>query len=190
MPTPGWRSISRRRGASSRSDPTPWRSREALDAEQATGTVGSAWQAFTSTLGRWTSRILKDPLRALVAVARFPLTWFVVGAGVAWFLRKRYRRASSLRAREAMAGADPRLTAAYARYLRAMKRGAGLIPGSTETDEELLRRLRASRGEQAGALAEEFITLYRRARYGGGAADPTSLGTLTRELERALRQER
>ncbi len=168
-------------------DPTPWRSREALQAQQKTTTWAAAWQAVTSALRRWTSRLLDSPLKALTEVASFPLTWLIVGAGVAWRLLRRYRRGRALKTREAMRGADPGLAAAYARYLRAMKRGAGLVPGPTETDEELLGRLRATRGNRAGALAEEFLTRYRRARYGGGAADPASLGKLATELERHLR---
>ena len=92
-------------------------------------------------------------------------------------------------AREAMRAGSPALASAYARYLRAMKRGAGLIPSPTETDEELLHRLRATRGERAGALAEAFLTRYRQARYGGATVDVASLGGLTTELERHLRQE-
>jgi protein-glutamine gamma-glutamyltransferase len=166
--------------------PTPWRSREALEEQQATGTVGAAWQALTSALGRWSSHVLSSPLEALSAVASFPPTWLLAGAWVAWRQLRRYRRGRATRTREAMRGADPGLTAAYARYLRAMKRGAGLVPSPTETDEELLGRLRSSHGDRAGALAEEFLTRYRRARYGGGAVDPSSLGTLTAELERLL----
>ncbi|MBN1208857.1 MAG: transglutaminase domain-containing protein [Myxococcaceae bacterium] len=152
-------------------DPTPWRSREALLGKEQPGGLGAIWGAFTSALSA-------------------PPTWLVVAALVGWRLVARYRRKRTLRPREAMRGADPGLTAAYARYLRAMKRGAGLVPSPTETDEELLLRLRAARGARAVALAEEFITHYRRARYGGGAADPASLGALTSELERTLRQER
>ncbi|MFL5347251.1 MAG: DUF3488 and DUF4129 domain-containing transglutaminase family protein [Hyalangium sp.] len=170
-------------------DPTPWRSREALQEQQRMSTWAAAWQAFTSTLRRWTSRLLDAPLEVLSDVASFPLTWLAVAAGVAWRLFRRYRRGRDPRTRHAMRGADPGLETAYARYLRAMKRGAGLVPAPTETDEELLSRLRAARGERAGALAEEFITRYRRARYGGGPADPASLGKLTTELEHHLRQD-
>jgi transglutaminase-like putative cysteine protease len=170
-------------------DPTPWRSREALEAQDATSTLGAAWQAFSAAWGRWTSRLVSSPLESLRVVASFPLTWLVVGACVAWRLMSRHRRQRIPRARQAMRGTDPGLATAYTRYLRAMKQGAGLVQGPTETDEELLSRLRASRGARAGALAEEFLGLYRRARYGGGAVDAASLGTLTRELERVLRRD-
>ncbi|WP_224369446.1 transglutaminase family protein [Hyalangium versicolor] len=171
-------------------DPTPWRSREPLDAQAAISTWSAAWQAFSSGFRRWTERLLDSPLEALLAVVSFPLTWLVVGVGVAWRLVKRYRRERVPKARAAMRGTDPGLAAAYARYLRAMKRGANLVPAPTETDEELLNRLRTARGDRAGALAEAFIARYRQARYGGDAADPALLGKLTVELEQLLRQER
>jgi len=171
-------------------DPTPWRSRDALLAEQATGTVGAAWQAFSSALRRGLSRLLSSPSEALSTVASSPLTWLLLTAGLAWRLLARYRRGRVAMARKAMRGESPALAAAYARYLRAMKRGAGLIPSPTETDEELLLRLRTTRGDRAGALATEFLTRYRQARYGGAAADLTALGGLAGELERLLRQER
>ncbi|WP_224249418.1 transglutaminase family protein [Hyalangium gracile] len=170
-------------------DPTPWQSREELEAQQSTGTLGAAWQAFSSALRRGWARLLESPLEVLADVANHPLTWLVVAVGVVWRLLKRYRFGRAPKVRQAMRGADPGLAAAYARYLRAMKRGADLVPGPTETDEELLHRLRASRGARAGAVAEEFLTRYRQARYGGGAVDPATLGTLTTELERVLRQE-
>jgi transglutaminase-like putative cysteine protease len=171
-------------------DPTPWRSREALFEDKATGTLGAAWQAFTSALGRGFSRLVNSPAEALAAVGRSPLTWILVGAALVWRLLARYRRGPTSRTREAMRGADPGLVAAYARYLRVMKRGAGLVPSPAETDEELLLRLRATQGDRAGALAEEFLTRYRQARYGGQAADPASLGVLTADLDRLLRQKR
>jgi hypothetical protein len=123
-------------------------------------------------------------------MANSPVTWILVGAGLVWRLLVRYRRGATSRTRAAMRGADPGLTAAYARYLRVMKRRAGLVPSPAETDDELLLRLRATQGERAGALAEEFLARYRQARYGGRAADPTSLGVLTAELERLLSQKR
>jgi hypothetical protein len=171
-------------------DPTPWRSREALFADDSMGTLGAAWQAFTSALGRGFSRLVSSPAEALAAVGSSPLTWLLVGAGLVWRLLARYRRGPASRARKAMGGADPGLTAAYSRYLRVMKRGAGLVPSPAETDEELLLRLRATQGDRAGALAEEFLTRYRQARYGGRAEDPASLGVLTAELDRLLRQKR
>ncbi len=169
-------------------DPTPWRSREEIFKEETTGTVGAAWQAFTSALSRGFSRLVSSPSEALAAMAGSPLTWLLVGAAVVWRLLLRYRRGPSSRTREAMRGADPSLTAAYARYLKVMKRGAGLVPSPAETDEELLRRLRTSRGIQASALAEEFLTRYRQARYGGQDADPAALGALTSQLEHLLRR--
>ncbi|HYH95205.1 transglutaminaseTgpA domain-containing protein [Hyalangium sp.] len=171
-------------------DPTPWRSRDALLADKATGTLGAAWQAFSSALRRGLSRLLSSPAAALSAVASSPLTWLVLTAALAWRLRARYRHKRATTARKAMRGENPALTAAYTRYLRAMKRGAGLIPSTAETDDELLLRLRTTRGDRAQALAAEFLTRYRRARYGGGAIDLASLGKLTAELERLLRQQR
>lgn len=169
-------------------DPTPWRSRDALMAQEAQGKLGAAWQAFTSALSRGFSRVWSAPSEVFSAVASSPVTWLLgLAALVAWQWR-RSRRARGTQAREALRGASPALASAYARYLRAMKRGAGLIPSPTETDEELLHRLRTTRGEHAGTLAEAFLTRYRQARYGGTSVDIASLGGLTAELERHLRQ--
>lgn len=170
-------------------DPTPWRSREALDAQQTPGALSAALQAAGSTLRRWLSRLMDSPLEALRSLALSPWLWLAVVAGAAlrWVLK--YRRARPTRRRAAMRGTDAGLAAAHARYLRAMKRGAGLVPGPAETDEELLGRLRAARGEDVARLAEEFLSLYRQARYGAAPVDPASLGTLASELERGLRQE-
>jgi transglutaminase-like putative cysteine protease len=171
-------------------DPTPWRSREEIFEDKATGKLSAAWQAFTSALRRGFSRLVSSPSEALAAVASSPVTWLLVGVGVVVWLLVRFRRGPASRTREAMRGANPGLTTAYARYLRVMRRGAGLIPSPAETDEELLLRLRATQGEQAGALAEQFLTRYRQARYGGRPEDPASLGVLTAELDRLLRQKR
>ncbi|KFE63300.1 transglutaminaseTgpA domain-containing protein [Hyalangium minutum] len=171
-------------------DPTPWRSREALMAQKAPGQLGAAWQAFTSAFRRGLARLWNSPSEALSGVASSPVTWLLVLAGLAWRLLARYRRGRVSQARAALRGESPALAAAYARYLRAMKRGAGLIPSPTETDEELLHRLRTTRGDRAGSLAEAFLTRYRQARYGGAPVDGASLGGLTAELERHLRQER
>ena len=171
-------------------DPTPWRSLKQLFGDKETGTLGAAWQAFTSALRRGFSRLVNSPAEALAAVGNSPLTWILAGAGLVWRLLARYRRRPVSRTRKAMQGADPGLTAAYARYLRVMKRGAGLVPSPSETDEELLLRLRATQGDRAGTLAQEFLTRYRQARYGGRAADAGSLGVLTAELDRLLRQKR
>jgi hypothetical protein len=83
---------------------------------------------------------------------------------------------------------DERLAAAYGRYLRTLKRRAGLVPGPSETDEELLARLVAARGEAAGEAAREFLTRYREARYRGEAAEGVGWGELVERLDAALRQ--
>jgi transglutaminase-like putative cysteine protease len=159
-------------------DPTPWQSRDALLAPQAKGRVGSALQAIASFFRRWTSSLLS--LEALGAL-------LVIAAGVWWRLRARGRRQRVERPREAMRGTDPRLAAIYTRYLRAMKRGAGLVPGASETDEELLLRLRAARGDDAANMAHAFIKLYRQVRFGGAVSDFDSLVALATALDRQLR---
>jgi hypothetical protein len=170
-------------------DPTPWRSREALQAQQTPGALKSAWQAAASLIRRGFSRLVASPLEALEAVAKYPLTWLVAVAVLAWRGLSRYRRTRASQPRTAMRGTNPELTAAHARYLRTL-RGAGFTPGPSETDDELLSRLRAARGDNVARVAEEFIALYRRARYGSGPVEAASLGALTSELERTLRSER
>ncbi|HEX8703368.1 MAG TPA: transglutaminase-like domain-containing protein [Myxococcaceae bacterium] len=159
-------------------DPTPWQSRDALLAPQAQGRFGSALQAVASFFRRWSSRLLSmETLAALLVIA----------AGVWWRLRARGRRQRAPRAREAMRGSDPRLAQIYARYLRAMKRGAGLVPSPAETDEELLQRLRTVRGDEAANKAQAFLKLYRQVRFGGAVSDFDSLVALATDLDRRLR---
>jgi transglutaminase-like putative cysteine protease len=168
-------------------DPTPWQSREELQPPQATGPVGALLQAVGSFLRRWTSQLLASPLEALGALARAPLTWLLVALLAGWRLRTRVRRQRALRPREAMRGADPRLAAIYARYLRAMKRGAGLVPSPAETDEELLLRLRMARGDDVANMAHAFLTCYRQVRFGGAMSDFDSLSALATALDQRLR---
>lgn len=170
-------------------DPTPWRSREVIDSQQTPGALKAALQAAASTARRWFSRLMDSPLEALRTVVLSPWPWLIVAVLMVlrWWVRFRWARPT--RQRAAMRGADAELATAYARYLRSMKRGAGIVPGPSETDEELLNRLHAARGANVAKLAGEFISLYRRARYGGGQVDPTSLGTLVAEIDRTLRQE-
>jgi hypothetical protein len=168
-------------------DPTPWQSRDALLPPQAAGPVGSALQAVGSFFRRWTSHLLASPLETLGALARAPLTWLFVALLAGWRLRTRVRRQRALRPREAMRGEDPKLAAIYARYLRAMKRGAGLVPSPSETDEELLLRLRSARGDEAANMAHAFLTIYRRVRFGGAMSDVDSLVALATALDQRLR---
>jgi hypothetical protein len=161
-------------------DPTPWQSRDALLAPQARGRVSAALQAFASLFRRWTSSVLSSPLEVLAVLA-------LIGGPVWWRLRARGRRQRAPRPREAMRGTDPKLAAIYARYLRAMKRGADLVPSPSETDEELLLRLRQARGDEAADLAHSFIKLYRQVRFGGAMSDVDSLVTLATALDHKLR---
>lgn len=168
-------------------DPTPWQSRDALLPPQARGGVGSALQAVASFFRRWTTQVLSSPLETLVMLAQAPITWVLALLVVGWRLRARVRRQRALRPREAMRGTDPRLAAIYARYLRAVKHGAGLVPGPAETDEELLLRLRTARGDEPADMAQAFIKLYRQVRFGGAMSDINSLVALATDLDRKLR---
>ncbi len=159
-------------------DPTPWQSRDALLEPQATSRLASAFQAVASVFRRWSSRLLSLETLAVL---------LVIAAGVWWRVRTRGRRQRAMKTREAMRGADPKLAAIYARYLRAMKRGAGLVPSPSETDEELLLRLRAVRGDEAAGLAQAFLELYRQVRFGGAVSDFDSLVALATDLDRRLR---
>lgn len=168
-------------------DPTPWQSRDALLAPQSQGGVDAAFQAVASFFRRWTTRLLSSPLETLLTLAQAPFTWGLVVLLMGWLLRRRVRRQRALRPREAMRGTDPRLVSIYARYLRAVKHGAGLVPGPAETDEELLLRLRSARGDEPADMAHAFIKLYRQVRFGGAMSDLDSLVALATALDRKLR---
>jgi hypothetical protein len=83
---------------------------------------------------------------------------------------------------------DAKLAALYARYLKTLERGAGLVPGPSETDDELLSRLRATRGNAVAEVAAEFLAHYREARYRGEPADTVASGALVERLAARLRQ--
>lgn len=171
-------------------DPTPWRSRdEALGVEGSAGVLGSVVEAVTTLMREWGALLRYQPLALVRAVGSSPLFWLLVGVGFVWRLRGRVRRGRGRRQRGAMGGKDARLEAAYARYLRTLKRRAGLVPGPAETDEELLERLRAARGDAVAEVAARFLESYREARYRGGVAE-APWREQVEELDAALRAER
>lgn len=170
-------------------DPTPWRSRdEALGlegsgkgwGEQVTGAVGT----FLREL--WAG-VRYHPLERAKGVMGSPVTWAGVVALGLWRWRARRRPQGVQASRGAMTGTDARVAAVYARYLKTLKREAGLEPGPAETDDELLERLRAARGEAAARVAADFLAHYREARYGGESSPLEHGSALVERLSQALR---
>jgi hypothetical protein len=172
-------------------DPTPWQSRdEALGVDSGPpGWVASAAGAVMVWLRGLAALVRYQPLELVRGLERSPLFWLTLGAFAVWQFRGVRRRRQGPTQRTAMKARDETLAAAYARYLRTLKRGAGLVPGPSETDDELLARLRATRGEAAVEVATEFLSHYREARYRGELASAPQWSALVDRLEARLRAE-
>lgn len=172
-------------------DPTPWRSREEeLGLDEPPALVGAAVQALGTWLRRAVAAVRRDPAAAAWAVVRSPATWLVLAALAVWRWRRWRPQALSRGTRAALESADARLATSYKRYLRALRRHAGLVPAPSETDDELLARLRATRGELAALPAEAFLAEYRRLRYRSAPAAQVELQEHLSRLESALRSSR
>jgi transglutaminase-like putative cysteine protease len=171
-------------------DPTPWRSRDealGLSGEER-GFLGN----LTGAVGTWLREVgaglRYQPLARARAWVGSPVFTVLVAGGVLWRLRVGRRGGRAKERRAAMGTRDVRLAAVYARYLRTLKRRAGLVPGPSETDDELLSRLRGARGDAAADVAAEFLAHYREARYRG---EPILLGPwmgLVDQLDAKLRE--
>ena len=163
-------------------DPTPWRSRdEALGIDRQPSRLGAlAGAAFAAARRLWASpRILLEALRSPWALA-------LLSVLLIWRLALARRGARGPREARSLRAADAQLHASYQRYLRALRRSAQLKPLPAETDDELLSRLQAARGEGARHAAEQFLHRYREARYRPGAARP-DLGPPLAALEEELK---
>ncbi|MBM7112585.1 transglutaminase-like domain-containing protein [Archangium primigenium] len=171
-------------------DPTPWRSRdEALGlVKEPSGRVGQVFEALGIVLRELGAGLYHQPLARLRAWAGSPGFWGLVIVGALWRWGRRWRARGPVARRKGLGTRDTRLVAVYARYLKTLERRARLVPHPTETDEELLGRLRVARGEAVAALAAAFLEDYREARYRGGAVDPTRMAAGVERLDAALRE--
>ncbi|ATB29754.1 DUF4129 domain-containing transglutaminase family protein [Melittangium boletus] len=170
-------------------DPTPWRSRdEELGlAGDKPGLVGQVFEAMGMYLRELGAGLYHQPLARAKALVGSPGFWVLVIAGVLWRWRSRRVERGPVVRRKGLGTRDTKLAAVYARYLKTLKRRAGLVPHLAETDDELLARLRAARGEAVAGLAEGFLAHYREARYRGGAVAPEQVGEWVERLDAALR---
>lgn len=172
-------------------DPTPWRSREEeLGLDEPPGLASAAVQALGTWLRRAVAAVRRDPAAAAWAVVRSPATWLVLAALAVWRWRRWRPQALSRGPRAALESEDERLATSYKRYLRTLRRHAGLVPSASETDDELLARLRATHGERAALPAEAFLAEYRRLRYRSAPAAAVELQEHLSRLESALRSSR
>jgi protein-glutamine gamma-glutamyltransferase len=171
-------------------DPTPWRSRdEALGLEGTPGWAARLGEAVGTFLRELGAGLYYQPLAQAKAVAGSPVLWTLVALGALWRWRARRRgRGAVGRVGERLKPTDARLAAVYARYLRLLKRGAGLVPHGAETDDELLGRLKTARGEAVARGAEDFLVLYREARYRGEAVAPERVDEGLTRLDALLRE--
>jgi transglutaminase-like putative cysteine protease len=171
-------------------DPTPWQSRdEALGLSgERSGFLGNLVEAVGTTLRRVGAALRYQPLEQLQAVGSSPVFWALVVAGGLWRWRGQRRGGRARARRAALDTRDAKLAALYSRYLKTLKRGAGLVPGPSETDDELLSRLRATRGEAVADVAAEFLAHYREARYRGEPGDTAAWGALVESLDARLRE--
>ncbi len=169
-------------------DPTPWRSRdEALGLSKA-GFLGKLTGAVGTFFRRVVAAVRYQPLEQVRAVGRSPVFWLLVAAGVVWRFRARRRGGRARARRGALDTRDAKLAEAYARYLKTLKRRVGLVPLPSETDDELLSRLRAARGDAVAEVAAAFLAHYREARYRGEPGDTVAWSTLVERLDTELRE--
>ncbi|WP_306819189.1 transglutaminase TgpA family protein [Archangium lipolyticum] len=172
-------------------DPTPWRSRdEALGLTQGPpGLLGNIVGAVGTFFRKLGAAVRYHPMEQLRAVGSSPVFWALLTVGALWRWWRGRRTGGRVKAgRRAMDTRDAKLAAAYARYLRTLKRRAGLVPAPSETDDELLSRLRAARGDAVADVAAEFLAHYREARYRGGLGDAVAWGALVERLDTELRE--
>ncbi|MFE8603826.1 DUF4129 domain-containing transglutaminase family protein [Archangium violaceum] len=169
-------------------DPTPWRSRdEALGlTQQEKGFWGNVVGAVGTFLREVGAGLRYQPLAQAKALVGSPLFGVLAAGVLLWRLRKGKGGARTKTRREVMGTRDVRLAALYARYLKTLKKRAGLVPAPAETDDELLSRLREARGDAVAQVAAEFLEHYREARYRGVPMGPEG-NTLVEHLDAKLR---
>lgn len=170
-------------------DPTPWQSRDealGLSGERG-GFLGNLVEAVGTFLRRVGAALRYQPLAQLQEVGGSPVFWVLVAVGVLWRWRGQRWGARAGARRAALDTRDAKLAALYARYLQTLERRAGLVPGLSETDDELLSRLRATRGDAVADVAAEFLAHYREARYRGEPADTATWGAWVDRLDAQLR---
>ncbi|HYO54302.1 transglutaminase domain-containing protein [Archangium sp.] len=171
-------------------DPTPWRSRDealGLSREQR-GFLGNLTGAVGTFLREVGAGLRYQPLARVRALVGSPVFAVLVAGVVLWRLRAGRWGGRARARREVMGTRDERLAAVYARYLKTLKRGAGLVPGPSETDDELLSRLRAARGDGVADVAAEFLAHYREARYRGESTRLAPWSALVDRLDEKLRE--
>jgi transglutaminase-like putative cysteine protease len=171
-------------------DPTPWRSRdEALGvSREKVGLFGRLTGAVGTFFRRVVAAVRYQPLEQVRAVGSSPVFWLLVAVGAVWRFRKRRQGGRARARRGALDTRDAALAEVYARYLRTLKRRAGLVPLPSETDDELLSRLRAARGDAVADMAAEFLAHYREARYRGEPGGSVDWSSLVERLDAELRE--
>ena len=172
-------------------DPTPWRSREdALGIEQP-GIFGALVDAAGSALRRLFTRVRMNPGEVISDFLLSPFTLIAIGLTLLVVIVRRIRNApKKVPVHKAAAlVSDPRLGALYASYLAALRKTAGLDIDAAATDDEILLRLGAQRGEVVARVAQRFIDGYREARFREAKeSDVGSLQAAMGALEEALRR--
>ncbi|MFT4978213.1 MAG: transglutaminase-like putative cysteine protease, partial [Myxococcota bacterium] len=147
-----------------RFDPTP--SREAVLDLPSPSLLEAALDGVRDAMMRAFLRIRTDPMGLLRdTILSWPvLVLIVAGGGWSLWLRWRGPRTGWRRRRHGPAQTDPALWPLYRRYLRLLERHARLRIVATDSDDEIIARLREHDAEAADAAAE-FLSTYRRARY-------------------------
>ena len=171
-------------------DPTPWRSRdEALGlTQEPRGFLGNLVGAVGTFLREVGAGLRYQPLAQARALVGSPVFGVLMVGVLLWRLRVGKRSERKEARREAIGTKDVRLAAVYARYLKTLERRAGLVPNPSETDDELLSRLREARGTEVAEVAAEFLAHYREARYRGVPMGPAQGSALVEQLDAKLRQ--
>ncbi|MFY0572762.1 DUF4129 domain-containing transglutaminase family protein [Archangium lansingense] len=171
-------------------DPTPWRSRDdalGLTQEQK-GFFGNMVGAVGTFLREVGAGLRYQPLAQAKALVGSPVFGVLAAGVLLWRLRVGKKGERKKERREAMGTRDVRLAAVYARYLKTLKKRAGLVPRPSETDDELLARLRNAKGDEVAEVAAEFLAHYREARYRGVPTGAERETALVEQLDAKLRE--
>jgi transglutaminase-like putative cysteine protease len=168
-------------------DPTPWRGREELlGLSRTPGWFDAILQAIRSLATRAYLAIRHAPLETLASLFSSPWLWGGVGLYLLSRWRRRRRVAKAARPRDALPPAHPGLARLHARFLRLVKRRAGITPQPHETDDDVLVRLRPALGPPGEEAARAFLEAYRLARYRGDTDHITAAEARLAGLEALL----
>ncbi|MCA2979365.1 MAG: transglutaminase domain-containing protein [Myxococcaceae bacterium] len=146
-------------------DPTPWRSRDALEGRGPPSRLSQLADAVASAARRALALARHRPREALASAASSPVTWLAAGlAGAAGLWRRWSRRRRPAREATVAPPADAALARARARFEALLAR-CGVVARPTQTEGELLAKLSETAPRELVAPAADFVRAYQGERF-------------------------